>query len=207
MENLEELKKRFRIVDGVLERLYDKDKTWRKAYLYVANKYVSVEYWYNHIQYHRVYWQIYHNEQIPKGMMLDHIDGNRLNNDLSNLRVVTPRENSRNTARIRAGNHVGVSMCKQRKQVLWSAVVCIRKDQVRIGRYKDKEIACYTQEFAEKLLYLYDGDKQKFREEVRIRLKKEKEDEQRREAKSGNGQYCFGEGFTGNYQPQCGQER
>jgi len=206
MENLEELKKRFRLVDGVLERFYDREKKWMKAYLYVANKYVSVEFSYNHISYHRVYWQLYYNEQIPKGMMLDHIDGNTLNNDLSNLRVVTPRENSRNTARIRAGNHVGVNMTKHRKQILWSATVYIKKIQVRIGRYKDQKIACYIQEFAEKLLYLYDGDKQKFREEVRRRLKKEKEDEQRREVKDGHGQYCFGEGFVGNYQSQCNQE-
>lgn len=36
------------------------------------------------------------NGPIPEGMQIDHIDGNKENNALSNLRVVTPRENVNN---------------------------------------------------------------------------------------------------------------
>lgn len=45
---------------------------------------------------HRVIWE-YINGPIPKGLEIDHIDRNGLNNKLSNLRCVTKRENLNNT--------------------------------------------------------------------------------------------------------------
>ena len=41
---------------------------------------------------HRIVWEIF-NGEIPKDMVIDHIDGNRSNNDLNNLRLVTQSEN------------------------------------------------------------------------------------------------------------------
>jgi len=44
---------------------------------------------------HRVIWEMY-NGQIPKGMQIDHIDGDCANNRMANLRLATNRENSCN---------------------------------------------------------------------------------------------------------------
>lgn len=44
---------------------------------------------------HRLMWEIF-NGKIEDGMEIDHIDTDRLNNDINNLRVVTPSENRRN---------------------------------------------------------------------------------------------------------------
>lgn len=44
---------------------------------------------------HRVIWEIV-NGPIPKGMVIDHSDGDPFNNTLSNLRVVTQAVNTRN---------------------------------------------------------------------------------------------------------------
>lgn len=41
---------------------------------------------------HRAVWEA-HNGPIPKGMWINHKDGNKLNNQLSNLEVTTPSEN------------------------------------------------------------------------------------------------------------------
>lgn len=45
---------------------------------------------------HRLVWEAF-NGEIPNGLQIDHIDGNKTNNELSNLRCVTPKENINNT--------------------------------------------------------------------------------------------------------------
>lgn len=44
---------------------------------------------------HRAVWE-YHNGAIPEGLMIDHIDRDRSNNNISNLRLVTPKGNRAN---------------------------------------------------------------------------------------------------------------
>lgn len=44
---------------------------------------------------HRMVWE-YHNGKIPDGMMIDHIDMDKSNNGISNLRLVTPKQNREN---------------------------------------------------------------------------------------------------------------
>lgn len=50
---------------------------------------------YHGFQLHRVVWELV-NGPIPEGMQIDHIDGNRTNNFLVNLRVVTHQQNCMN---------------------------------------------------------------------------------------------------------------
>lgn len=44
---------------------------------------------------HRAIWERYSGEKIPKGYIIHHIDGNRLNNEFSNLMCVSPKEHSK----------------------------------------------------------------------------------------------------------------
>lgn len=44
---------------------------------------------------HREVWE-YHNGKIPEGMMIDHIDRDKSNNSISNLRLVNAKENRAN---------------------------------------------------------------------------------------------------------------
>jgi len=49
---------------------------------------------YGKLQYlHRLVWETY-NGEIPEGMEIDHIDADTTNNKLSNLRVITQRQNA-----------------------------------------------------------------------------------------------------------------
>ena len=56
---------------------------------------------------HKLVWEL-HGKTIPKGMMLDHEDGNRGNNKISNLRCVTRSFNNQN-AKKRRDNATGVT--------------------------------------------------------------------------------------------------
>ena len=44
---------------------------------------------------HRLIW-VLHNKSLPPDMLVDHIDGNKGNNSIENLRLVSPRQNSLN---------------------------------------------------------------------------------------------------------------
>lgn len=55
---------------------------------------------------HRVVWAIHTGEWPPEDMVIDHIDGDRLNNRISNLRCVTQQENSQAAVDRRRGRAV-----------------------------------------------------------------------------------------------------
>lgn len=55
---------------------------------------------------HRVIWELL-NGEIPDGMFIDHIDQNKLNNDIQNLRLVTKAGNNRNQ-KLRSDSSSGV---------------------------------------------------------------------------------------------------
>lgn len=62
------------------------------------NGYIRVNLSNGHQSIHRLVWEAYKGE-ILEGMVIDHIDGNRANNSLSNLRLVTQSENMQNAQR------------------------------------------------------------------------------------------------------------
>ena len=94
---------------------------------------------------HRLAW-LYVYGEWPKNE-IDHIDGNGLNNAISNLRDVTSAENRRNQ-RINTNNlsgHIGVSLIKKGK---WQAYINVNKKQIRIGYFNNIEDAIKAREKA-----------------------------------------------------------
>lgn len=49
---------------------------------------------------HRVIWSLF-NGEIPEGMLIDHIDGNKQNNKIDNLRLATRTQNNANSVGVR----------------------------------------------------------------------------------------------------------
>ena len=81
------------------------------------------------------------NTKIPKGMVIDHINHNKLDNRIENLRLVTPNENCKNKS-IGSRNIsgiMGVSWCKQTSK--WSSSIVVNGRQKDKKRFQDKEEA------------------------------------------------------------------
>lgn len=62
---------------------------------------------------HRIIWEM-HNGIIPSGYDIDHLDGNRLNNNLENLRICNDKINSHNR-KMRFDNRSGATGVKIQK--------------------------------------------------------------------------------------------
>lgn len=85
---------------------------------------------------------LYHRGYLPK--YLDHVDGDKSNNGISNLRETTKAQNAMNMKKPRSMNskpttseHKGVSWDKDRKK--WRAYIIINSDQKHLGLF-DSEI-------------------------------------------------------------------
>lgn len=88
------------------------------------------------IRMHRVLLNI-----TDKNIHVDHIDGNGLNNQKSNLRISSPKENNRNR-RLNKNNssgYKGVSFDKKSKK--WVAYIKINYKHITLGRFDTKETA------------------------------------------------------------------
>jgi hypothetical protein len=79
--------------------------------------------------------------QPPKGMVIDHIDGNGLNNTRKNLRICTNSQNRMNTGKQKnnTSGFKGVIFSKADKK--WVALIYVGGKQVYLGSYQNKEIA------------------------------------------------------------------
>ncbi len=82
---------------------------------------------------------LYHHGYLPD--FVDHIDGDKTNNKIENLRAATKEENCRNQ-KVRSTNKSGykgvkwVEHCKK-----WQVEVCKNYKQLRFGMYEDLELA------------------------------------------------------------------
>lgn len=73
----------------------------------------------------------------PEGMHIDHIDGNGLNNQRSNLRICTCQENQRNRHGAQSNSKSGVKGVSWHKTSgKWRAVIKVNGKHKQIGEYK-----------------------------------------------------------------------
>lgn len=86
----------------------------------------------------------------PEGMVVDHINRNPLDNRKCNLRICTPLQNSWNTIHPRfKAEHRGVSKLKDE----WVVKICVNRETITIGRYKNFEDAVDARLKAEKFYF------------------------------------------------------
>jgi hypothetical protein len=80
----------------------------------------------------------------PLGMEIDHIDGNGLNNQKSNLRACTHQQNQMNRAlsKNNSSGFKGVSLYKGRNK--WNSYIKVNYKKINLGYFKTKEEAALT---------------------------------------------------------------
>lgn len=86
---------------------------------------------------HRLVWLLTYGEW-PAGL-IDHINGDKLDNRLANLRVVTHRQNQQNRERHRAGRLVGCYYNKRAKR--WQAYIKAQGERRHLGMYDTEQEA------------------------------------------------------------------
>ena len=89
---------------------------------------------------HRIAW-LMGQKQDPGNLFVDHIDGNGLDNRLSNLRLCTASENLRNTAICKANTsgYKGVSYHGSLSK--WCSYITVNKKRIHLGVFDTPVLA------------------------------------------------------------------
>jgi hypothetical protein len=92
-------------------------------------------------QKHRVLWKIAHDDEPPT---IDHINGDRQDNRICNLRAATVAQNSRNYAKRVSGTsrYRGVSWVVRDR--IWSASINAHGKRISLGNFKDELEAAHA---------------------------------------------------------------
>ena len=84
---------------------------------------------------------------------VDHINGDKLDNQKSNLRIVTHRENMHNMKSHRGGRLVGATICRARRYIPtpWKASIYIDGKKKHLGTFPTEQLAheAYMKAFKE----------------------------------------------------------
>ena len=84
---------------------------------------------------HRLIW-LYHNGSIDENLQIDHIDGNKNNNSIENLRLITAQENCYNRSRL---NSKGYTFSKSNQK--WKATIRFNKITKYLGSFLTEQEA------------------------------------------------------------------
>lgn len=98
--------------------------------------YISVQIFGERYQSHRLIWAMQYGS-IPENMMIDHIDGDRSNNRITNLRLANDSQNQFNR-RANTGRSIKGVYPHKRK---WKAEITANKQRVYLGLFDSPESA------------------------------------------------------------------
>lgn len=108
---------------------------------------------------HRVVW-FFENNSYPSGQ-IDHIDGNVLNNKISNLRDVTPRRNSLNRLIHRTGKMPGCYLSKRSNRIKkWTSVITVFGVKYSLGYFRSAREA--SEKYKEAVVFIEQNSFRKF---------------------------------------------
>jgi hypothetical protein len=128
--------------------------------------YCRVPFKLRHVYYHTIMW-ILHNGDIEGDLMIDHINGDKVDNRIENLRLLDNRGNQQNTTRQRKGRKL-VGTCQSKRDGRWISKIATTGDNthIHLGLYDTEEEAHEMYLKALAILHTFNGDKEEFRRAV-----------------------------------------
>lgn len=114
-------------------------------------------------------WNVHHlialtflnHSTINSELVIDHIDGVKINNQLKNLQVITQRENSSKYQQNKTSKYTGVSFDFRRNK--YQSRIRINKKQVHLGLFDDEKKAHQIYKIAIENIKNYNGNNSEFR--------------------------------------------
>lgn len=104
---------------------------------------------------HRIIWAMHYGD--PGDLDIDHIDGNKTNNKLVNLRVASRSQNNQNRRAAQSNNEtsgvMGVHYDRSRKK--WAASLNLNGEKVFFQRFETKEEAMAARKQAEEKYFTH----------------------------------------------------
>lgn len=132
---LEEIKKHFILINGILH-LITKNGEFRQA-KHTGQGYHKVNYNNSLYKAHRIIFSLYYNIEIDNNLVIDHINGNKSDNRIENLRAITHRENLLNSYKHRSGKYKGIDRLNDKYRVR----INYNGKTYTLGYYKDLDQA------------------------------------------------------------------
>lgn len=99
---------------------------------------------------HRVAWAIYYGAWPTK--KIDHINGDRTDNRIANLREATDQENAANR-RLKGGKYSsfkGVTAHVKPDRIVWLAGICVNRKRIHLGQFRCETAAALAYDAAAK---------------------------------------------------------
>ena len=142
--NIDELKQAFiyEAETGLIKRAVDAGKRWRKGQVAGSingQGYMEVKFQGRVYQAHRLAWALHFGEQPPE--FLDHINRDKLDNRITNLRPATKSQNNANRTALRNNKH-GIKGCYWiNKTSSWRVQCRVNKKLHNVGYFKELDAA------------------------------------------------------------------
>lgn len=151
---IEVFKERFNYINGILvwsdsKKNKNKGKEAGRVKPSGYKSYRQVKICGKHFYTHRVIW-IMHYGEIPEGLEVDHINGDGLDNNIKNLRIVDRLTNNRNKRRTIRGSSSGITGVTWDKHAkMWKAHIQVLGKHINLGLFEDKFCAASARKYAD----------------------------------------------------------